>query len=343
MRLWGRWHQPDISAQLAAVGPRPGSAKGVDSSARPAASTRPRPFGLDAHSWLRACGLACGYGDCEEHGQGSGARPRLRLCAEWLHRTTWRVSPLRAWVRGQQGKREREGREAEGERHAPLAQASRRKDDLDADLGSYLGSDLGADLEAQIRREAWAAVAMPADLAEAASRAAARHPAALVAFRRPLVVADRREYQLYVHLLHSAAMLCGRRPVLPLAHCNRAGEWGEFARCSFVMRAAGTNEPYCVMRPPSPCIDRVALPSAIPEVPAGQRVVVRLPQLPLRDGKVDGAAFARALADAGGTEKQLMLLDIEALTSADDVTSLLLSPKGWLCTAEHKSCQFTCV
>ena len=51
----------------------------------------------------------------------------------------------------------------------------------------------------------------------------------------------------------------------------------------------------------------------------------------------------RALADAGGTEKQLMLLDIEALTSADDVTSLLLSPKGWLCTAEHKSCQFTCV
>ena len=184
---------------------------------------------------------------------------------------------------------------------------------------------------------------MPADLAEAASRAAARHPAALVAFRRPLVVADRREYQLYVHLLHSVAMLSGRRPVLPLAHCNLAGEWGEFARCSFVMRAAGTNEPYCVMRPPSPCIDRVALPSALPEVPPGQRVVARLPQLPLRDGKVDGAAFARALADAGGTEKQLMLLDIEALTSADDVTSLLLSPKGWLCTAEHKSCQFTCV
>ena len=90
-------------------------------------------------------------------------------------------------------------------------------------------------------------------------------------------------------------------------------------------------------------IDRVALPSALPEVPPGERVVARLPQLPLRDGKVDGAAFARALADAGGTEKQLMLLDIEALTSADDVTSLLLSPKGWLCTAEHKSCQFTCV
>ena len=52
--------------------------------------------------------------------------------------------------------------------------------------------------------------------------------------------------------------------------------------------------------------------------------------------------LASRLADAGGTDKQLMLLDIEALTSPDDVTSLLFSPKGWLCTAEHKSCQFTC-
>jgi hypothetical protein len=124
--------------------------------------------------------------------------------------------------------------------------------------------------------------------------------------------------------------------------CRQGGEWGEFARCSFVLRAADTNEPYCVMRPPSACIDRVALPSEIPEVPPEQVVVARLPQLPLRDGKVDGAAFARALADAGGTDKQLMLLDIEDLTSPDDVTSLLFSPKGWLCTAEHKSCQFTC-
>ena len=57
--------------------------------------------------------------------------------------------------------------------------------------------------------------------------------AALAARQNP----DRREYQLYVHLLHSVAMLSGRRPVLPLAHCNQAGEWGEFARCSFVMRA----------------------------------------------------------------------------------------------------------
>ena len=206
MRLWGRWHQPDISAQLASVALRPSAASlplaPRSASARPVPTPRPRPFGLDAHSWLRACGLACGHGDCEEHNQRSDARPRLRLCAEWLHQTTWRVSPLRAWVRQQQQQRKKEGRVAEGE--------------------GGLGGELGGELEAQIRREALEVVAVPAELAEATSRAAARHPAALVAFRRPLVVADRREYQLYVHVLHSVAMLSGRRPVLPLAHCNRA-------------------------------------------------------------------------------------------------------------------------
>ena len=118
--------------------------------------------------------------------------------------------------------RKKEGREAEGARPPPLAQASRRKGDLEGDLGGDLEGELGGDLEAQIRREASEMVAVPPDLAAATSRAAARHPAALVAFRRPLVVADRREYQLYVHLLHSVAMLSGRRPVLPLAHCNQA-------------------------------------------------------------------------------------------------------------------------
>ena len=226
MRLWGRWHQPDISAQLASVALRPSAAPRPlaprSPTARPPLAPRPRPFGLDAHSWLRACGLACGYGDCEERNQHSDARPRLRLCAEWLHQTTWRVSPLRAWVRQQQHMRKKEGREAEGARPPPLAQASRRKGDLEGDLGGDLEGELGGDLEAQIRREASEVVAVPAELAEATSRAAARHPAALVAFRRPLVVADRREYQLYVHLLHSVAMLSGRRPVLPLAHCNQA-------------------------------------------------------------------------------------------------------------------------
>ncbi len=63
----------------------------------------------------------------------AAARPRLRLCAEWLHRTTWRVSPLRAWVRGQQGKRGKEGREAEVYRagvERVFSAAGRMHDDL---------------------------------------------------------------------------------------------------------------------------------------------------------------------------------------------------------------------
>ena len=237
MRLWGRWHQPDISAQLAPVALRPSAIASEAPTPRPFAprllAPRPLPFGFDAHSWLRACGLACGMVDCARDAPrgGGGARPWLRLCAEWLHLTTWRVSPLQAWLRkqrppnrtGVEGEvegRVAEGREVEGrgaEGHASLGQASRGHGDLRGELGG----ELGGDLEAQIRREAWEVAAVPQDLAEATARAAARHPSALVAFRRPLVAADRREYQLYVHLLHSAAMLSGRRPVLPLAHCNQ--------------------------------------------------------------------------------------------------------------------------
>ena len=54
-------------------------------------------------------------------------------------------------------------------------------------------------------------------------------------------------------------------------------------------------------------------------------------------------AAGNSIADAGGTDKQLLLLDTEALSGPDDVSSLLVSPKGWLCTLEHKSCQYTCV
>ena len=34
--------------------------------------------------------------------------------------------------------------------------------------------------------------------------------------------------------------------------------------------------------------------------------------------------------------------DISAFVSADDVGNLLATPKGWLCTLEHKSCQAAC-
>lgn len=36
---------------------------------------------------------------------------------------------------------------------------------------------------------------------------------------------SRTEYQIMVHLLHSAAALTARRPVMPLAHCRNSGEW----------------------------------------------------------------------------------------------------------------------
>ena len=57
-------------------------------------------------------------------------------------------------------------------------------------------------------------------------------------FRFPLHAIDRREYQVYVHILHSAALLTGRTPVLPLAQCSAiGGEWGENSRCVFVVHA----------------------------------------------------------------------------------------------------------
>ena len=65
-----------------------------------------------------------------------------------------------------------------------------------------------------------------------------------------------------------------------------------------MLRAADTNEPYCVMRPPSACIDRVALPSEIPEVPPEQVVVARLPQLPRQPR--GGAASGRGALEAWG-------------------------------------------
>ena len=52
-----------------------------------------------------------------------------------------------------------------------------------------------------------------------------------------------------------------------------------------------------------------------------------------------GCALTAALAKAG---KRVLLLDTRMLTNADDVGNLLATPKGWLCTLEHKSCQNAC-
>ena len=46
---------------------------------------------------------------------------------------------------------------------------------------------------------------------------------------------------------------------------------------------------------------------------------------------------------AGGTRpKRVLLLDVGDITSADDIGNLLATPKGWLWTIEHKSCQNAC-
>ena len=60
----------------------------------------------------------------------------------------------------------------------------------------------------------------PPSIVEAAAMVETTHPQGYVAFRYPLHAIDRREYQLYVHILHSAAALTGRLPVLPLAYCR---------------------------------------------------------------------------------------------------------------------------
>ena len=167
------------------------------------------------------------------------------------------------------------------------------------------------------------------------------HPTGLVAFRKPLAAADRREYQLYVHLLMTAAMLTNRVPVLPLALCARVGEWSDRSRCVYVMHATNGDK-WCVQRPPSICHGRVALPNALAGLGEADLGVATLPKLPLLNGTVDVRSLGKALGAGDTRHKRVLLLDVKHLTSADDVGNLLATPKGWLCTLEHKSCQHAC-
>lgn len=162
--------------------------------------------------------------------------------------------------------------------------------------------------------------------------------------RYPLRSADRREYQLFVHVLMSVAMLTGRLPVLPLAFCNDVGEWAWRSRCVYVLHAQSPkDERFCVMRPPSPCHGKIALPASLQGIGAEEVVVAALPALGLRNASVDVASFAHALGDTlDARDKKLLLIDPTDLQLADDISTLLATPKGWLCTLEHKSCQHTC-
>merc|ERR1711871_1781190 len=135
-------------------------------------------------------------------------------------------------------------------------------------------------------------------------------------------------------------MLTQRVPVLPLALCGAKGEWSETSRCVYVLHAVGGTR-YCVMRPPSPCHGKIALPNALGRLDSSDFVVARLPKLALLNGSVDVERIGQALGKAGRSQR-VVLLDVEALVSADDVSNLLVTPKGWLCTLEHKSCQMAC-
>lgn len=172
------------------------------------------------------------------------------------------------------------------------------------------------------------------------------HPQGLVAFLHPLVAANRKEYQLWARLLHSAAMITGRRPVLPLAHCSASGEWSETSRCVFVLQSVapytGKAGRYCVQRPPSNCYGRIAMPAAVEGVPEEERATVRLGELLEGKGGPDTLGFARQLNAPTLLPARLLLLDATALDTPDAVRSLLVSPKGWLCTLDHKSCQNAC-
>ena len=185
-------------------------------------------------------------------------------------------------------------------------------------------------------------VRVPAALAAASEAAATLHPRGLVAFAHPIPTADRREYQIYVHMLMSAAMLTRRKPVLPLALCAMVGEWSARSRCIYVLHAAHPKgAEYCVQRPPSICHGKVALPNELENVPEAEVGAVTLPRLPLVNGSVNIEALGAALG-ARGRDRRVLLLDTAALKSADDISNLLVTPKGWLCTLEHKSCQNAC-
>ena len=183
-------------------------------------------------------------------------------------------------------------------------------------------------------------------LSAAVAAAAATDAALLIAFKRPLRAGSRGEYQLWARLF-SAAMPTGRRPVAPLACANitdRGHEWSERDRCVYVIHSVAlTEEAFCVMRLPADCHGRVALPTELHKIRPDATASVVLPRLGLPGGRVDAAAFARALGtDAATRGARLLLIDQSALRGIDELSNLLLVPKGWLCTLTHKRCQHTC-
>ena len=286
-------------------------------------------MGFDAHSWMRVCAIACALGRCS---RGRQLTPLpISPCTDWILNAGWKSRPLQEWARGR-GKVEVLGRLSNKIPPIPTTQPA-------GELVKALPASYSL-LERVATAAAISQVHMPPQLAAAVLAARTSHPRALVAFRKPLAAADRREYQLYVHLLMSVAMVTGRVPVLPLALCATIGEWSDRSRCVYVMHDV-EGRLYCVQRPPSICHGRVALPSALSGIPASDVAVATLPRLPLLNGSVDVRRLGEAVGRAE-RDRRVLLLDTSLISSADDVGNLLATPKGWLCTLEHKSCQNAC-
>jgi len=319
MQLWGKWYHRDIAAHLGR------SADSVSAGDPPMlggeGNEGEAAMGFDAHSWLRVCGVACAVGKCTR-----GRRERaVEPCASWVLSTPWHANALEAYTR--RGGHRRAGHAASpaaASQTSPQPQPQPPLTPSEKRAATFVATQ----------------VSIPPALAAGVASATTTHPKGLIAFRTPLATADRREYQLYVHLLMSAAMVTSRVPVLPLALCAAMGEWGERSRCVYVMHASD-GQRWCVQRPPSICHGKVALPNALNGLSSSEVATVHVPRLPLLNGTVHVEAFGAALG-GGSVASRVLLLDTSLLSSADDVGNLLATPKGWLCTLEHKSCQHAC-
>ena len=108
------------------------------------------------------------------------------------------------------------------------------------------------------------------------------------------------------------------------------------------MATATASMPVDGMRPPSPCHERVALPQDVGQVPPEQSTVVKLPRLGLRRGKPDMVRLARLLGGETNRNARLLLVDTSALTTPEDLSNMIMAPKGWLCTLDYRSCRHAC-
>jgi len=78
------------------------------------------------------------------------------------------------------------------------------------------------------------------------------------------------------------------------------------------------------------------MPAAMEGVPEAERAVLRLAPLNESESGPDAASFAQRLNAPSLLGKRLLLLDTSALKTPDMLRSLFVSPKGWLCTLEHR-------